>query len=668
MNEFTRMEEEIKKLFRKIQNSIYFFAFLFLIIAVRLWHLQIYQGPDLRRYSENNRLKKQTLQAPRGLILSRDKKILVNNYLEYELILTPQYSKNTKQISRTLAPLLSIPPQIISKKIQDSTRRNGLFFPVSLKRPLNLEQIYRLKLLKESFPEISIREYIVRSYPFKSVGAHLFGYTGEISREQIEAFNTNFKGRLYFKPGDQIGKQGLESAWEEELKGIDGVSFVEVDAHGRHTPAPSNEFWNLEPKKPTSGYSLLLTLDMDIQQAAFKAMNRKDKIGPRTGAVVAMKLNGEILAWISSPSFDPNLFSKILSGKNWSDLAKDSKKPLLNRVIKNHYPPGSTVKPFIALAALQEELIQPDTLIYSPARIRLGRRVFHDHNQTDYGHINLFSAMEQSSNTFFYQLGEKLGVDQMTSYMSHFGLGKKTQTRMKGEISGFLPTTKWKIKTLKEQWQKGEDLIHAIGQGYTLTTPLQIAAAYNAIASKGLVMRPFIVQAVLDSENKEIKKFSSLVVEDLKEKIDQKHFSTVITALSRVTNGALGTARWWKLKNKKTMAGKTGTSQVRSFNRQHLYTNCMNKPLEDRHHGWFAAFAPVEDPEITVVVLAENSCAGSSGAVPIARDIINAYFKKYGAAPAASDLKQKPSGTANDINLQTTPKTYSFLTKESPPA
>ena len=627
-DEFTRMDEEIRKLAPKIGYSMYIFSFFFLIIACRLWYLQIYKGADLQHYSENNRLKKQTISAPRGLILSRDKKIIARNHLESELVFIPQHSKNIEETAQTIAPVMEQAPLEIFQKIQKSVKENGLFFPVRLKKNLNLKQVYQLKLLKTTFPELNIQEYMVRSYPLSFANSQPIGYIGEISKAQIKTLNNELTGPVHFQRGDQIGQSGIEEEWELDLKGQNGFSFIEVNAHNQRVIPSSQELWRLPSKKVFPGSNLILTLDTDIQQAAFSAMNRNDRIGPRTGAVVVMKTNGEILAWLSSPPFDSNLFSKTLSAQDWNQLVKDSSKSLLNRVIQSHYPPASTLKPLIATAALQENIIDKETLIESPSKIRLGRRVFHDHNKRGYGNINLTQALEQSSNTFFYKIGQQLGINQMAFYLSSFGLGKKTGIRINEEIPGFVPTSQWKLRALNEPWQAGEDFIHAIGQGYTLATPLQMAVAYNAIASEGLIVRPFLVQSIVDIHQKELKKFSSAVIDDLSQYIHKEHFQTIKQALYKVVHGERGTARWWKMKDY-PMAGKTGTSQVRAFNQKELYKDCHKRPKEQRHHGWFVGFAPVEKPQITIAVLTENSCSGPGGSVPVARDIVRAYFKKY---------------------------------------
>ena len=625
MNEFTRIEEEIQnlspkfKLFRKI--SICMFA----LLTMRLWYLQILKGQVFIRYSENNRLEEQILQAPRGLILDRNQRILASNHLKSELVLIPQYVKDLNSVATALSPIIEVPVEDLITKIEKSKKERGLFFKVLLKKQLNLEQIYLLRRLKEQFSELYIQDYIVRFYPFENLTAHLLGYMGEISQNQIKELNRKEGFSSSFKSGDSIGQMGIEKAWESELRGKDGLSYIEVDAQRRFVLSDPPLFLNLKPRKPIAGSHIVLTLDLELQQMALKAMNRQDRIGPRKGAVVLMKTNGEILALMSSPSFNPNVFSEVLNQNIWHQLKAKNPKSFLNKTIQNHYPPGSIIKPFIALAALQEGLIQKETLIHSPAYIRVGRRVFRDSQQAGYGEINVLQALEQSSNTFFYQLAQQLTIDKMSEYLNLFGLGKNTNVKLPGEISGLIPSRKWKEEKFNEPWQKGEDLVHSIGQGYTLTTPLQIAVAFNILATKGLIVEPFLVRSILNSQKEVLESFQGRVTRNIDDKINSRHFQTIQEGLKRVVHESKGTARWWKIKNQ-NMAGKTGTSQVRRFNSQNLFQKCSLKPIQDRHHGWFAGFAPAENPEVVVVVLTENSCSGSGGSAPIARDLLQAYF------------------------------------------
>jgi len=307
-------------------------------------------------------------------------------------------------------------------------------------------------------------------------------------------------------------------------------------------------------------------------------------------------------------------------------------------VIQDHYSPGSTFKPFVAVAALQEKIINPTTLIHAPAQIIYGRRPYHDHSRHGYGYIPVTEALERSSNVFFYKMGIALGIDRIASYAKYLGLGGKTGVEVPHEVSGLIPTEEWKEKAYGEPWQPGENLSNAIGQGFVLSTALQMAVGFNAIGLEGPVVKPFIVQKIIDTDNNVLKQFEPEVVRDTSKPnaeglvIDKKNFEVVKEGLRRVVNGKHGTARWSaQLREIPSIqaAGKTGTTQVRSWSADEVYKKCNLRPLNLRHHGWFVGFAPYDKPEITVAVLSQHSCSGSRGAAPIAKDIMLAYFRKY---------------------------------------
>jgi len=307
---------------------------------------------------------------------------------------------------------------------------------------------------------------------------------------------------------------------------------------------------------------------------------------------------------------------------------------LRNKVIQDHFSPGSTFKPIVAIAALQEKIITPTTLINAPASIKFGRRLYHDHSKNGYGNISVFEALERSSNVFFYKMGISLGIDRMASYAKALGMGERTLIELPNEVSGLIPTSEWKKRAKGEEWQPGENLSNAIGQGFVLATALQMAVAYNTIGLEGRVVRPMIVKKILGPDNAVIKEFEPQVLRDVSSetyegvKIDKKTFETVKEGMRRVANGTAGTARWWKVPGVE-MAGKTGTSQVRSFSAEEIYDKCELRPMMQRHHGLFVAFAPADKPEITVAVLAEHSCHGNTGGAPVARDVVLAYMQKY---------------------------------------
>ena len=622
----SRMEEERQEIVHRWKWVSWLLIGASLILGSRLWYLQIIHGESLRKYSEINRLKETKIQAPRGLIFDRENKILVENLPDLELTVTPQYINNLKEVAKNLSPIIRITPKHIIEKIQIEEKKYGPFRPIIIKKHLTLNQVARLKLLQWDYMGINIQEAIIRHYPLKKNGAHIFGYINEINKNQISEFNQKYGKRFHFKAGDRIGKRGLEFIWEYDLRGEDGFYFVEVDVHNRKSISNIAKLWSFQPKKARPGKNLILTIDKNLQEKAYASFLRKDRLGTRHGSAVVMKTNGEILAWVSYPSYDPNAFSMGFSTHSWMKLAHDTNKPLRNKPIQEHYPPGSVFKPIIAFAALEEKVLTAESLIDSPKEFTLGRRVYHDYRKTGHGLINLATAVERSANVFFYKLGLELGIDTIAKYARLFHLGEKTNIKMEGEVSGFIPDSKWKVKHLGEAWQVGEDLVHAIGQGFTLVTPLQMAIFYNTIATSGKVVQPFIVKSITDLNNKEIKTFKPKIIKDISSKIKSRHFKTVQKALKQVMHGPQGTARWWRIKDVE-IASKTGTAQVISFSKKSIHESCLKRPNNQRHHGWFVAMAPAENPEITVSVLTEHSCSGSGGSAPIARDIIQAYFK-----------------------------------------
>lgn len=619
-------------------------GFALTIFTMRLWYLQIISGNELREFSEKNRIKQNKITAPRGLMLDRDGKVLVENLPGFEAILSPQYIESLDALAKTVGPVLNMEPEKVILKVQKSRRQNGPFALIRLKENLSREEVFRLKRMRLDTPGLEIRESIVRFYPLRNNGAQLFGYVGEISKRQLPLLNEQYKGFLKFDQGDIIGKSGLEETLEKDIRGSDGVSFIQVDAHGREavTQTPNIYGEQIRDMTPVHGNNAILTIDRDIQEVAFKSFMSLNRIG----AVVAMKANGEILAWVSTPSFDPNEFSTGISAQTWSKLINDPFKPLRNKVIQDHNAPGSTFKPLVAVPALQEKVITPTTVVSAPGVFYFGRRPYHDHLKGGHGNITVFEALERSSNVFFYKMGIALGVDKMFDYISLLGIGQKTGIELSREVSGTMPNSAWKKATVGEEWQPGENLSTAIGQGFVNVTPLSMAVAYNAIGTEGKVVKPFLLRKIIDQDGKVLRENFPQVVRDLQQTqsngvhISPETFKTVKEGLRRVANGDRGTAKHWKVPGVQ-MAGKTGTAQVMGFSADQIYAKCESRPVHMRHHGWFIAFAPADNPEITIAALAEHSCHGSTGAAPIVRDIVQAYFMKYHPEVIEAALKAK---------------------------
>ena len=603
-------------------------------IASRLWYLQIMQGSELRQYSEKNRVKETKLPSPRGLFLDRENRVLVDNLPGFDATIRPQYAKKLDETADAVGTVLGMPGRSVADNVRKSQRRDGPFRPVRIKDNLSLEEVFRLKLLRWDHPGLNINQSIVRYYNLGQDGAQLFGYVGEISREQLPKFNDFYQGKFSFEQGDIIGKSGLEETWDTNIRGRDGISYVEVDARGREAPTENSNYFGFKPQPAMPGQNLVLTIDKDIQEATFKAMNRKDSIGPRIGGAVAMKANGEILAWVNTPSYDPNRFSTGIPPQVWAQLINDPFRPLRNKVIQDHFSPGSTFKPIVALAALQEKAITPTTLVNAPSSIKFGRRLYHDHSKTNLGNITVTQAIEVSSNIFFYKMGIALGIDRIAPYAKLLGLGAKTNVSLAHEAPGLIPSSEWKLKKLGEEWQPGENLSNAIGQGFVLVTALQMAVAFNTIGREGKVVKPFLIKKILDQDSRVVQEYNEVILRDATKPndvgvtIEPEYFKTVKEGMRRVVNGERGTGRRAKLPGVEA-AGKTGTTQVRSFSADEIYKRCDSRPTAQRHHGWFVAFAPAEKPEITVAVLAQHACSGAVGGAPVVHDIMQAYFEKY---------------------------------------
>lgn len=646
MNDIIHNPEETKELLPRFRLLYVIIALTVFTFMTRLWYLQVVQGAELREFSEKNRIKQIKLNAPRGLMLDREGKILVENRPGFEAVLSPQYIDDVEDLSKIVGPILGLEPEKVVQRVQRSRKQNGPYAPVRLKENLSREEVFRLKRIRLDTPGLEIRETVLRSYPLKASGAQLFGYVGEISKKQIPLYNEIYKGIL-FEQGDIVGKSGIEELLERDIRGDAGIEYVQVDAFGRETVTQTPNVYGEEIKdrEALAGANVILTIDRDIQDAAWKTFAG----GGRIGAAVAMKTNGEILAWVSTPSFDPNEFATGPSPQFWSSLINDPFKPLRNKVIQDHYAPGSTFKPLMACAALQEKIITAGTVINCPGSIRFGNRDYHDSLKQGHGNITVFEAIERSSNIFFYKMGISLGIERMYNYISTFGIGSKTGIELPREVSGLMPNSAWKKQATGEEWQPGENLSNAIGQGFVQASPMQMAIAYNAIGLGGKVVKPFVIKKVVDRDGKVLRESKEQVVRDLLEKqatgihMDAANFAIVREGMRRVVNGSRGTARGIRLIGV-DIAGKTGTAQVRGFAASDIYSKCENRPIQQRHHGWFVGFAPAEKPEIVVSVLAEHSCHGSSGAGPTVHEIMRAYFEKNHPELMAQARAEKDKG------------------------
>ncbi|CAN5689164.1 penicillin-binding protein 2 [soil metagenome] len=623
-------------------------ALTVIVFALRLWYLQIVNGRELRQFSEQNSIRETKIPAPRGIVYDRNGEVLVENLPGFEVTLSPQYVSNFEETAEALGLALNIPPSVVMQSVQKSRRMNGPFRPVRIKENLTRDEIFNIEVLKQDYTGVDIKETVLRSYPLKENGAQFFGYVGEVSKRQLPLLNEKFAARgLRFAQGDLIGTSGLEEVYDLDLRGRDGISVAQLDAHGREAFGdPMGLLGSMGGvTQAYPGNNVILTIDKDVQEAAWRGFVE----GNRIGGAIAMKSNGEILAWVSAPSFNPNEFSTGIAPETWRRLVNDPDKPLRNKPIQDHNSPGSTFKPLIAVTALAENVITPNTIVACPGQIKFAGRPYHDTLRGGHGNLVVTQAIERSANVFFYKMGIALGIDKMFRYCDAFGIGRRTGVELAGERSGLMPSAEWKKNTIGEEWQPGENLSVAIGQGFVLTNPLQMAVAYNAIGTEGKVVKPFVVKRILTPDNKMIKEFEPTVLRDLGDMNGEMHikkevFKAVKEGMRLVVNGERGTARASKLKYIE-IAGKTGTSQVMNFSADQIYSSCEARPKYQRHHGWFIGYAPADNPEIAVGVLAEHSCHGSSGAAPIAKAMIAAYVAKYHPEWLDRDVHKKKDGT-----------------------
>ncbi|MCM2350683.1 MAG: penicillin-binding protein 2 [Bacteriovoracaceae bacterium] len=615
-------EEELVKIHKERATLIsYIITAAFGMVLARLWYLQVYKGETLHNYSIQNRLRKEVVWAPRGLIYSRDDQLLVDNIPRFDAILTPQFLLDKEETLAKLAKILSTDVagiEAIMKKNSNQAR----YRPIIIKKNITFEELAQIETQNADLPGISVDTFISREYRDKDIGAHLLGYISEISQVQLPKLRE--RDKTEYRLGDFIGQFGIEEQLDKYLRGENGHEFVEVDARGRRKRYinTDNLFKGIEDEKPLSGMNVKLTIDRDMQIAAYKALEGK------VGGVIAVDINsGEVLSMVSRPSFDPSQFSRGLTPEYWRSLVGNTHHPLRDRNIQEHFSPGSTFKAFSAIAAFEEGQIDEHTEINCNGTFRLGRRVYHCWKKGGHGAVNLVRALRESCNIYFQKTANKMDIDDIAKYAKAFGLGSRTGISLPREVSGLIPTKEWKKKRFGQEWQAGETLSISIGQSYVLTSTIQMAISFAAIANGGKIYRPYVVKDIFDSEGELVKTFTP----ELLSQVDIKNPKTlkfVREGLFQVVNNPKGTA-FYRRGQGIMMAGKTGTSQVKSASADKIYQRCENMDYDSRHHGVFVGFAPYDNPKIAAAVIVEHGCHGSSAATPVAEAVITEYMKKY---------------------------------------
>lgn len=614
-------EEDLIKIHRgRAQAVINIVLMAFVVIMGRLWYLQIYKGEQLHTFSVENRLRREVVRAPRGMIFSRNSEMLVDNIPRFDAVVVRQFLKNKKKTIKKVSEYLDVPVKVINKTIRKNSDQ-AEYRPIILEKNITLEEVAKIEVNNSLLPGISVDTFISREYRDREIGAHMLGYISEISQEQLPKYSK--RDNYDYKLGDFIGQFGLEQQADKILRGINGFEFVEVDALGRKKRyiSKDNLFKGIENQPSVPGKNIKLTIDRDMQLAGAEALKEK------VGGVVAMDVHtGEVLAMVSNPSFDPSQFSRGLTSEYWSSLINNPDNPLRDRTIQEHYSPGSTFKPFTAIAALETGVIEPDTEIRCHGTLRLGRRVYHSWKRYGSYKVNVEDALRESCNIFFYTIGTKLDIDVLSDYAKQFGFGSKSGIDLPREVSGLIPTKDWKLKTIGVPWQLGETLSCSIGQSYILSSIMQLATAYGAIANEGKVLRPHLIKEIFDNQNNVIKEFEPEVIREIK--LKPSTWKAVKAGLFKVVNSPKGTA-WWRRGLGNQMAGKTGTSQVVRASADKVYDKCEDMEEKYRHHGLFVAFAPYDNPKVVAAAIVEHGCHGSSAAAPVVEAVINKYMRKY---------------------------------------
>jgi penicillin-binding protein 2 len=576
-----------------------------LILILRLAYLQFSQYKRYATLSLKNQMSILPIAPSRGIILDRNGVILADNIPVYSLEIVPEHVKNMK---KTLEKLTELLPSITEDDIENfeharQQRRN--YDSISLKLHLTQEEVATFAINQYQFRGVNIKARLMRYYPFGETAAHVLGNVGRINSQELQQVDS-----INYRATNFVGKTGIEKFYENELHGKIGYQQVETDASGKTIRIISKQ-------APISGAKLYLTLDARLQQAASQALEGK------RGSVVVMSTHlGDVLAMASSPAFNPNLFVNGISKKDYDILSHSPDRPLYNRAVRGQYPPASTVKPFIALAGLEKEVISAETQYYDPGWYKLPgvKHPYRCWKHEGHGAVNVKRALAVSCDTFFYQMGNKIGISAIEEMLVKFGFGQLTHIDLLEEAPGLVPNPRWKIYSKQTHWYPGDTLITSIGQGFMLASPLQLANAVASLSQEGHRYRPHLLTK-MELEQGQTETYKPLEEYPVRLK-NSNYWSIVKEGMKEVTSGHEGTARMFWLNTSYTVAGKSGTAQVFSGSKYEK-TAYENIPIGLRDHSLFIAFAPIENPQIAVAVMIEND----KNAKAVARQVMDAYFK-----------------------------------------
>jgi len=600
-------EQELQRFRYRLGILSIFILSLFCLLIIRFIYLQIFQKEHYTTLAESNRISVLPIAPHRGVIVDRNGIMLAHNYSAYTLEITPNKVEDLESTINALAAIVEITPRDRRrfKKLLGESKR---FESLPIRNRLTDDEIARFAANRYRLPGVEAKARLFRKYPQGDMFSHVIGHIGRINTREIEQLSDD--GRLAnYRGSDYIGKAGLEQSYEQYLHGTTGVEEVEVDSGGRAVRT-------LSRSAPISGNNLTLHLDARLQEVAYNAF------GDRRGALVAIDpATGGVLAFISKPGFDPNLFVDNIDPQSWTELNTSINKPLLNRALAGTYPPGSTFKPFMALAGLFYGKRTPQQAISDPGYFMFGGHRFRDDKEGGHGAVNLFQSLVVSCDTYYYMLANDLGIDAIANFMTLFGFGSKTGIDLKGEASGILPSSEWKQRRFKQKWFPGETISVGIGQGYNSYTPLQLAVATATLANNGIAFKPHIVNHVENIQTKAKTVIEPSPIRDLQ--LKPEHLEAVKQAMIAVNKEGTGSRAF--IDAPYSSAGKTGTAQVIAIKQDSKY---IESQVAERHrdHALFIAYAPTEKPKIALAVIVENAGFGARSAAPIARLVLDYYL------------------------------------------
>jgi len=579
---------------------------VFVVLLLRLWFLQIFQGPSYRVQSENNRIRIQDVAPFRGMLFDRNGELLVDNRPSFDAYVIPEEMADREELIRTLHALIGLDSKGLEEKLGRESQKYA-FRPVLIKKNLSRDELAVVEGNLFDLPGVMIEIKPQRHYLYNELAAHLIGYLGEINETQLTSGNYPDN-----KQGDLIGQAGVERVWQKNLNGVRGGEQVEVDAAGRRLSVVSK-------RPPVAGQNLGLTIDKKLQLTAEKCL--KDK----RGSIVALNpMSGEILALASNPAYDPNLFLEGLNRAEWARLATGKDHPLQNRAVAGQYAPGSTFKIVMALAGLEEGL-DPRQEVFCDGKFPFGERTFRCWRKQGHGRVALHRAIVESCDVYFYNLGKRLGVDKIHHYARMCGLGVVSGYELGFEKEGLIPSSQWKLKRFGVPWQPGETISTSIGQSFVLVTPLQMARLISAFFNGGYLYQPKVVKWV-GKDDKQVYQFTPEVNGRLKAK--EQNIALIRSALIGVVNEPGGTGSKARLKTGPIVAGKTGTAQVVALGKEKPVQKGEDPPPDFNDHAWFVAIASADKPELAVAVLVENGGHGGSAAGPMARELFETFYGK----------------------------------------